>query len=51
MIEKERQDGRIVCVSGSQVILVIDPGDNAYPEKFTAAYGAASANVASVVTP
>jgi streptogramin lyase len=33
-------------VNGPRMALIIDPGDNAYPKKFTAANGAPAANVA-----
>jgi streptogramin lyase len=35
-------------VNGPRMALIIDPGDNAYPEKFTAAHGVAPANVAAL---
>jgi streptogramin lyase len=34
-------------VNGPRMALIIDPGDNAYPEKFTAAIGVPAANVAA----
>lgn len=55
MIDIDPQSGVLVTsyanivdiVNGPRMALIIDPGDNAYPQKFTAAHGVPAANVAA----